>query len=283
MYKQRESERPCILLLIFDVIYVYKSKITMKKLIFPIVGLVAALLFSCEENKNARIEVWLTDAPGDYQAVNIDIQGVEVNGNEADHNNGWQALEVDPKVCNLMELANGNETFLGDLELPGGKISQIRLILGESNTIVDKDGNEHELKTPSAGESGLKIQIHQVLQEGITYKILLDFEAGRSVVKTGSDNYILKPVIRTLSTEAQDGAVKGDVSPPGIVAISVYAADTLFTSASTNADGEFLIRGMEPGTYKFVFDAGSETPDVEQSDVVVAVGEVTDLGEISME
>jgi hypothetical protein len=225
----------------------------------------------------------LTDAPGDYEAVNVDIQGVEVNSNETDHGNGWQALEVDAKICNLIELANGNETFLGDLELPGGKLSQIRLILGEHNTIVDKDGTEHELKASSAQESGLKIQVHQVLAEGITYKILLDFEAGRSVVKTGSDRYILKPVIRALSAEAQDGAVKGSVSPAGIVAISVFAADTLFTSASTNADGEFLIRGMETGTYKLIFDAGSDTPDIEKADVTVNIGEVTDLGEISTE
>jgi hypothetical protein len=90
-------------------------------------------------------------------------------------------------------------------------------------------------------------------------------------------------VIRALSAEAQDGAVKGSVSPAGIVAISVFAADTLFTSASTNADGEFLIRGMETGTYKLIFDAGSDTPDIEKADVTVNIGEVTDLGEISTE
>jgi hypothetical protein len=29
------------------------------------------------DEKNARVQIWLTDAPGDYQEVNIDIEGVE--------------------------------------------------------------------------------------------------------------------------------------------------------------------------------------------------------------
>ena len=42
------------------------------------------------------------------------------------------------------------------------------------------------LTTPSAQHSGLKLNVHAELTEGITYKILLDFDAVRSVVKTGS-------------------------------------------------------------------------------------------------
>ena len=253
----------------------------MKKLFLFCLPLMTLFLFSCQdENKNARIEVWLTDAAGDYQAVNVDVQGVEINSAEGEQ--GWQSLAITPKVYNLIELANGNETFLGDLELPGGRISQIRLILGDSNTVVDKDTIEHELKTPSAQQSGLKIQVHQVLAEGITYKILLDFEAGKSVVKTGSNNYILKPVIRA-TTEAQDGAIKGSVSPAGVVAVSLMAADTVVTTTSTDEAGKFLIRGLDAGTYKLVFDAGSDTPDIEKADVSVSVGEVTDIGVISMQ
>ncbi len=253
----------------------------MKKLFLFCLPLMTLFLFSCQdENKNARIEVWLTDAAGDYQAVNVDVQGVEVNTGEGEQ--GWQSLAITPKVYNLIELANGNETFLGDLELPSGRISQIRLILGDSNTVVDQDTVEHELKTPSAQQSGLKIQVHQVLAEGITYKILLDFEAGKSVVKTGAQTYILKPVIRAMA-EAQDGAIKGSVAPAGIVSVSLMAADTVVTTTSTDEAGKFLIRGLDAGTYKLVFDAGADTPDVEKTDVSVAVGEVTDVGEISMQ
>lgn len=258
----------------------------MKKLVLFSLSLVALSLFSCQnDEKNARIEVWLTDAPGDYQAVNIDVQGVEVNTSETPNEKGWQALDVTPKVYNLLDLANGNETFLGDLELTGGRISQIRLVLGDNNTLVDKDGAEHSLRAPSAQDSGLKIQVHQVLAEGINYKFLLDFEAGKSIVETGSSNYILKPVIRAI-TEAQDGAIKGTVqtgSEGQTVSIGVWAADTLNTTSTSNAEGKFFIGGLAAGTYKLIFDSGSETADVEKADINVTLGEVTDLGEISMQ
>ena len=63
------------------------------------------------------------------------------------------------------------------------------------------------LTTPSAQHSGLKLNVHAELTEGITYKILLDFDAARSIVKTGSGAYNLKPVIRTI-TEATSGLSK---------------------------------------------------------------------------
>ena len=38
----------------------------------------ATVIFACseDENQNAKLEVRLTDAPGDYEEVNIDIQEV---------------------------------------------------------------------------------------------------------------------------------------------------------------------------------------------------------------
>ena len=49
-----------------------------------------SVLIACEsDSKNARLEVWLTDAPGDYQQVNIDIQGIEIHASEnGNGNNG---------------------------------------------------------------------------------------------------------------------------------------------------------------------------------------------------
>lgn len=249
----------------------------MNKLVFFGLALLCLVSFSCEDEKNARIEVFLTDAPGDFQEVNIDIQGVEIHSSETDNERGWQSLDVTPEIYNLLDLTNGVETFLGSLELPGGKLSQIRLKLGDNNT-VKVDDQTFELKTPSGQQSGLKVQIHQILAEGITYKILLDFDAAKSVVETGNNNYSLKPVIRAL-TEAQDGAIKGKLQPAQSVSISVIAGEEVVTTTTSNDEGEFLIRGLEAGTYKLVFD-GPGTVDTEKTGVVVALGEVTDLGVI---
>ena len=73
----------------------------MKKYFFFSLAVLTLAFSSCEDEKNARIEVWLTDAPGDYQEVNIDLQGVEVHSSETDNGQGWQALNVKPRVYDL--------------------------------------------------------------------------------------------------------------------------------------------------------------------------------------
>jgi hypothetical protein len=136
-----------------------------------LIGLTTVFLVSCDsDEKTAKVQISLTDAPGDYQEVNVDIQGVEVHVGE-DENSGWKSLAVDKGVYNLLELTNGLDTLLGEIEIPAGKISQVRLILGDENTIK-VNGEVFDLGTPSAQQSGLKLQVHQTLAEGITYKIL---------------------------------------------------------------------------------------------------------------
>jgi hypothetical protein len=242
----------------------------------------SVFFFSCEDgSKNARIEVWLTDEAGDYQEVNVDLQAVEVHTSETDNEQGWQSVEITPQVYNLLDYTNGKETLLGGLELPGGKLSQVRLKLGDENTVM-VDDQVYDLTTPSAQQSGLKIRVNEVLGEGITYKITLDFEAGKSVVKTGNGKYILKPSIRAM-TEAASGAIKGSVNPPGVVAITLMAADTVNSTTSSNEEGMFLFSGIKTaGTYKLVFDAPGDAPVVEKADVDVEIGVVTDVGVIEI-
>lgn len=251
----------------------------MKKLAIFSFMLTSALFFSCEEEKNARIQVWLTDDPGDFQEVNVDLQGVEIHSNETDNESGWTSLEATPRVINLLELANGEETLLGELDIPGGKLSQIRLRLGENNSVM-VDNAVYPLTTPSAQQSGLKVKINKVLAEGITYKVLLDFDAAKSVVHTGSNAYILKPVIRAI-TEAQDGAIKGKVEPAGLVHIAVMSGEEEVATTATNEDGEFLIQGLGAGTYLLIFDAPGDAPNVEE-EVSVTLGETTDAGVIAV-
>jgi hypothetical protein len=246
-----------------------------------LIGLTTVFLVSCDsDEKTAKVQISLTDAPGDYQEVNVDIQGVEVHVGE-DENSGWKSLAVDKGVYNLLELTNGLDTLLGEIEIPAGKISQVRLILGDENTIK-VNGEVFDLGTPSAQQSGLKLQVHQTLAEGITYKILLDFDVARSIVTTGNGSYKLKPVIRTI-TEAQDGAIKGIVVPaestPAIYAIS--GIDTVGTTY-TDASGHFLIRGLPTGSYVVSFEPNVKYLSTQKEGVQVSVGSVTDLGTVTL-
>ncbi|MDH5368134.1 MAG: DUF4382 domain-containing protein [Cyclobacteriaceae bacterium] len=225
-----------------------------------------------------RIQIRLTDAPGDFDAVNIDIAGIEYHLSTGNQPSGWMTMEnVNTGVYNLLDFANGIDTVLADAELSTGKISQIRFILGNNNSVVI-DGTEHAMSTPSAQTSGLKLNLHADILEGITYKVLLDFDAARSVVQRGG-KFSLKPTIRVVS-EAQNGAITGTVNPveasPAIFAIQ--NEDTVTTYADST--GYFLIGNLDAGTYSILFDADSLFNDQEVNNVLVNNGEITDLGVI---
>jgi hypothetical protein len=252
-----------------------------KRLLTSAVAVVVAVFFmtACSDDaKNARLEVRLTDAPGDYEEVNIDIQGVEVHS----EGGGWRSLSIEAGVYNLLELTNGLDTLLGAIELPPGQVSQIRLVLGDNNSIT-VDGETVDLATPSAQQSGLKLNLHANLKEGVTYKVLLDFDVARSVVHTGNDTYILKPVIRAIS-EATSGAIGGSVSiiesSPAVYVIT--GLDTVGTSFADTVSGMFLVKGIPAGTYtvKFAPATGYTINDIPNVNVVL--GEVTDLGVVTV-
>lgn len=224
--------------------------------------------------------VRLTDAPGPYEAVNVDIQQVLIHSaSDADEQDGgWIPLDgMNRGVYNLLDFSNGVDTLLAeDTELPPGQISQIRLVLGDNNSIV-VDGETHTLKTPSAQQSGLKLKVNHRLTPGVTYEVLLDFDAARSVVSTGrGGKYSLKPVIRAI-VEAQSGAIAGQIISDGPLPV-VYATNGMQTlGAIPQEDGTFLIRGVKPGEYSLLFDKTTVREAVE-----VIRGEVNDLGTLAV-
>lgn len=219
----------------------------------------------------------MTDAPGDYDQVNVDIQGVEIHSDQ----NGWVSLPANKGVYNLLDFTNGLDTLLASGTVETGTISQIRLVLGSNNSVM-VDGKLYPLSTPSAQQSGLKLNIHAVLTKGITYTILLDFDADKSIVHTGKDTYILKPVIRTVA-KALDGAIKGVVNPtaafPSVMAVS--GTDTFGTYADS-ATGAYLVQGVKAGTYKVMFFPKSPYADTVINNVSVTTGMVTDMGTITI-
>ena len=232
---------------------------------------------SGNSNDTATLELRLTDGPADYEEINLDVQAVEIkmNGETMDFpiNN--------PGIFNILELNNGVDVLLGNAVLPVGQISQIRLILGEDNTI-NVNGEIHPLDTPSAQQSGLKINVHYEFEPGMVYKVWLDFDAGKSIVERGNGTYGLKPVLRAY-TELTNGMIEGHVLPLEAMT-TVYALQNVqdtIAVAIPEPNGYFRFSGMEEGTYRLKFDAENESfQDQELNDVNVTFGSVTNVGEI---
>lgn len=226
---------------------------------------------SAQETDLANIQFHLTDMPGEYQQVNIDVQGVNVMMNDT-----MIELTTNQGIYNLLDFVNGRDTLLVDDEVPAGFISQIRLVLGENNTVM-VDDEIHEMKTPSAQQSGLKLNVHNEFLPGESYAYVIDFIVEKSIVETGNGKYILKPVIKVF-TEAITGSIKGVVDPAEVntQVMAILEDDT--SSANTDLlTGAFMIRGLPEGTYNVEFHPMEGFNDTVLNNIMVIPGQITEL------
>ena len=240
---------------------------------FIMLGLIINSCNNDDTNASYPYSVRLTDAPGPYDEVNVDIQGVEVIGEDGK----TVALNVKKGIFNLLEFSNGVDTLLATDSLEISSVKQIRLILGANNTVV-LDGVSYPLRTPSAEQSGLKLKVNQTLQEGILYTVLLDFDANKSVVKLGNGEYQLKPVIRTIE-KAISGSIKGKITPIGKMAVvEATSATAVSYTSNVNENGDFLVMGLSPGTYTITITPALPSLPVTKTNIVVTAGITTDIG-----
>lgn len=224
-----------------------------------------------DANAPSSLKVILTDAPGDFESVFIDIREVKVrrvDSAEADtaetdsteSEKVWVTVSQDPVRVDLLTLQNGNTMILGETELEPGTYDQMRLVLGDDNEVV-VDGQGYYLKTPSAQQSGLKLKLDAEIEEGTSYSLLVDFDAARSIVETGKGKnpnfkYLLKPVLRAVNLQ-ETGSISGVVVPNEFTT-SVYTVineDTITTN--TGEEGEFQILGLAEGFYDLNFEPDS--------------------------
>ncbi|MFU8861626.1 MAG: DUF4382 domain-containing protein [Cyclonatronaceae bacterium] len=261
-----------------------------KNRVFSAMAGIAVLLFmsvslsSCDVASNkdkGTIKVVMFDAPGEYDEVWVHINRVEVN-NSADAESGWFVISEPDERYNLLELVNGANVVLGEAELEEGTYEQIRLILGNDNNIVI-GGDSYPLMVPSGQQTGIKLNVNAEIIAGITYTLLLDFDAQRSVVQQGATgSYALQPVIRAMN-EALTGNITGSVEPAVEGAwVRALSGEEVVATTQTVDTGEFTLVGVPDGFYTVTIDAGSEFEPFEQPEVEVQLGQVTDLGTIEL-
>jgi len=164
-----------------------------KKLLFSLLLISGPFIFSsCKKNDNTILQVSLTDAPADFDEVNVDIKEVQVNFKD-DDSSGWTSLNTNARVYDLLTLQNNVDTVLATGTVPTGTVKKIRFVLGNNNTIVDGTGS-HPLTIPSGSESGLKIDINKKLSSTFE-KLVIDFDAALSVTNENGE-YKLRPVLK---------------------------------------------------------------------------------------
>ena len=271
----------------------------LKKIYFVAVAAMVVMLGfqSCEsdnEGNTARVQLKLVDAPGDYLEVNVIIKDIQYNNSDSEA--GWVSFGTPddyPINVDLTTLIAGNSLLLADQIIPSGMLKQIRLVLGDGNTIkVDGQETLLPLDTPSAMQSGLKLNLDEPLEADFTYTFILDWDVQKSVVSTSEGTYSLKPVIR-VNAEVSSGSIEGNVSGESLVdglsvfndledaKVEVYTAEDVYvTETGTNATGDFLVMGLAAGTYKLKIADQAAYNDYESALITVTVGTVIEIAPI---
>lgn len=268
----------------------------LKSVLRTVVTIMALLLMvNCDnssKNETARVQLKLVDEPGDYEEVNIEIIDIQY---QSDEDEGWQSFTPEdefPINVDITELIAGNDLLLTDEVLPVGVIKQVRLVLSDNNTLKIEDEEELiPLSTPSAQQSGLKLNLDKELEAGFVYTFILDWSVQKSIVEAGnSGKYILKPVIK-VNTEVASGSISGKVveiideveTPIENQVVEVYTTDDTFVKDTlTDENGAFLIQGLEEGTYILKITKEGYT-DYDSNEITVEVGAIEVLENIVLE
>ena len=205
------------------------------------------------------LKIYLTDAlekngaNDTYNAILISISRIEAHFVEADEKQqdiedaggkskkgNWQVIaewdegyEVD-----LIELEGKSILLASELLLPG-KYTQLRVFL-EGQAIIIVNGEEHDLDIPSVGQTGIKLNHPFEIIPGQITELTLDFDAQKSIIKTGNGEYKLKPVIGIISSYSQD---EGELYFGSIEGL-VYRLDELGDIAGVIEDASVKIEGL---------------------------------------
>ena len=216
----------------------------------------------------------LTDAPAcGFDAVNVTVSKVRVHnsGSASDTESGWTDITLSPaRKINLLNLTNGTLDLLGTTSLPAGKYNQVRLVLdpntgtGLANSVVPSGGTtEVGLITPSAVQSGLKLNGEFEVVGGAKTDIVIDFDACKSITTKGKDRYALKPVVKLIP--AVLNGIFGFVAPALLtskVMVSAQQNGVVIASTVPSATGEFTLARLPAGNYDVVITADGRAATV---------------------
>ncbi|HRG90840.1 MAG TPA: DUF4382 domain-containing protein, partial [Chitinophagales bacterium] len=202
---------------------------------------IAATLLAASCNKKAsdqtsKVAFKITDAPAQFDALYIDVQGVEV------HTQGgaWVTYSSTLGVINILDYVNGNATVIAEGEISAdATIDQIRLMLGSQNSVV-VNGASYSLNNSAALQQQLTIYTSNQLQAGGSYEWTIDFDAAQSVVATGNGQFTLSPTLRLIVDPV---TFTGTIAANGTGTVNI-GGGTGGGTGSGSASGTITVTGL---------------------------------------
>lgn len=268
----------------------------------------AVLLVACSKDKSSAdqpvpagkqaVSLYLTDEPGYFDHVYVDIQSVQVlvdtcdkdDNNWGEWNQGsdscrvWEDLQIQAGVYDVLALRNGIDTLLAQGTISEGKVKKIKIQLGTRNSLV-KDSTTYPLSLPGGQESAT-IVLSLKGNEWDKYasgrcRLWLDFDVQRSIVQVRNNTFYLKPILHWFIMKTT-AAVSGVVKP-----LNAYAVISVFNGSDTayalpGRNGEFKVRGLAAGTYSVFINASNGYQDTTITNVQLEAGDTRNLKTIQL-
>ncbi len=153
------------------------------------------------------IEIRVTDPPpadvksAVVQLTNIEVHRASGNSSDPDNPSGWITVLESPSSFDLMQVLGGVEEILGSANLPAGRYTQIRM------DVTAVTGNTTDDEPYSAEVPGDKLRIVRTftIGNGDTTILTLDFDGEKSLIRTGNDRFIFKPVVKLSIDKEENG------------------------------------------------------------------------------
>ncbi len=271
------------------------------------------LLVACSKNNNTdelaasgtqNVSLYLTDGPGRYDKVVLDIKSVEVvvdtskDTRKHDHSNWdtigkhgpkpdsalvWQSLQVQAGLYDVLQLRNGIDTLLASSSIVAGSVRLIRINLG-NNSSVTKDSVTYPITLPTNADAAIVLKLkgnefEQYAQK--RHRLWLDFDVQRSIIELPNQVFVLRPFLKTFVASAT-GSISGSVAPrEARPVISVFnSSDSAY--AIPQQGGMFKIRGLKDGTYQVHVFATNGFKDTTINNVVISNAGNVNLNRIEL-
>ena len=274
---------------------------------------VSFVMTACNKNSSAeavvpagkqQLSLYLTDGPGLFDHVYIDIRSVKVlvdtssdtrkhDNDDWDHRGSddqrndssfvWENLNIKAGVYDILQFRNGADTILALSNITKGSIRLIKIEIGTNNSVV-KDSVTYKVGLPAGSLNYILVKLkgHEC-EEYVPGKsrLWLDFDITRSILVDYNNKFYLRPVFH-FYTISSTGSIAGRVGPSAsFPVVTVYnAKDTAY--ALPNKEGYFKLRGIKDGTYSVFINGSNGYADKTISNVVVKAPAETSLGVITL-
>lgn len=269
------------------------------------------VITACNKNTSAgstagkqNLSLYLTDGPGLFDSVLIDIRSVKVlvdtssdtrkhDGSDWDHMGAnddknessliWENLNITAGVYNILKFRNGADTLLAASGITKGSIRVIKIEVGTNNSLV-KNGVTYPVYLPAGALNYILIKLEgHECEEYLPGKtrLWLDFDITRSIIQDSNNKFYLRPVFHFF-TESTTGKIEGRVGPAAATpVVTVYnSTDTAY--ALPDKEGHFRLKGLKDGTYSVFINASNGYFDSTINNVVVKAPNETSVGVITL-